>query len=189
MTAFQSAYRKHHSTKSTLLNIHNDIQPFQLQTQPIQLQTHLDEAGLMTAFQSAYRKHHSIKRALLNIHNDIQPFQLQTQPIQLQTHLNEAGLMTAFQSAYRKHHSTKSALLNIHNDIQPLSSWISQPHLTPLTTPFIPTPIPGTQGKVPLNSSSFTPPLSTARFVNQSNFSPIPSVTMPQFSGTPSPSK
>ena len=37
----------------------------------IQLQTHLDEAGLMTAFQSAYRKHHSPESALLNIHNDI----------------------------------------------------------------------------------------------------------------------
>ena len=36
-----------------------------------QLQTHLDEAGLMTAFQSAYRKHHSTESALLNIHNDI----------------------------------------------------------------------------------------------------------------------
>ena len=35
-----------------------------------QLQTHLDEAGLMTAFQSAYRKHHSTDSALLNIHND-----------------------------------------------------------------------------------------------------------------------
>ena len=37
----------------------------------VQLQTHLDEAGLMTAFQSAYRKHNSTKSALLNIHNDI----------------------------------------------------------------------------------------------------------------------
>ena len=37
----------------------------------VQLQTHLDEAGLMTAFQSAYRKHHSAESALLNIHNDI----------------------------------------------------------------------------------------------------------------------
>ena len=37
----------------------------------IQLQTHLDEAGLMTAFQSAYRKHHSTESALLNIQNDI----------------------------------------------------------------------------------------------------------------------
>ena len=37
----------------------------------VQLQTHLDEAGLMTAFQLAYRKHHSIESALLNIHNDI----------------------------------------------------------------------------------------------------------------------
>ena len=36
-----------------------------------QLQTHLDEAGLMTAFQSAYRKRHSTESALLNIHNDI----------------------------------------------------------------------------------------------------------------------
>ena len=36
----------------------------------VQLQTHLDEAGLMTAFQSAYRKHHSTESAL-NIHNDI----------------------------------------------------------------------------------------------------------------------
>ena len=36
-----------------------------------QLQTHLDEAGLMTAFQLAYRKHHSTESALLNIHNDI----------------------------------------------------------------------------------------------------------------------
>ena len=37
----------------------------------VQLQTHLDEAGLMTAFQSAYRKHHSTESALLHIHNDI----------------------------------------------------------------------------------------------------------------------
>ena len=37
----------------------------------VQLQTHLDEAGLMTAFQSVYRKHHSTESALLNIHNDI----------------------------------------------------------------------------------------------------------------------
>ena len=37
----------------------------------VQLQTHLDEAGLMTAFQSACRKHHSTESALLNIHNDI----------------------------------------------------------------------------------------------------------------------
>ena len=29
----------------------------------VQLQTHLDEAGLMTAFQSAYRKHHSTESA------------------------------------------------------------------------------------------------------------------------------
>ena len=36
-----------------------------------QLQTHLDEAGLMTAFQSAYRKHHSTESALLNIQNAI----------------------------------------------------------------------------------------------------------------------
>ena len=32
-----------------------------------QLQTHLDEAGLMTAFQLAYRKHHSTESVLLNI--------------------------------------------------------------------------------------------------------------------------
>ena len=37
----------------------------------VQLQTHLDEAGLMTAFQSAYRKHHSTESVLLNIHNEI----------------------------------------------------------------------------------------------------------------------
>ena len=37
----------------------------------VQLQTHLDEAGLMTAFQLAYRKHHSTESALLNIQNDI----------------------------------------------------------------------------------------------------------------------
>ena len=37
----------------------------------VQLQTHLDEAGLMTAFQSAYRKHHSTESALLNIQNVI----------------------------------------------------------------------------------------------------------------------
>ena len=37
----------------------------------VQLQTHLDEAGILTAFQSAYRKHHSTESALLNIHNDI----------------------------------------------------------------------------------------------------------------------
>ena len=39
------------------------------------------------------------------------------------------------------------------------------------------------------NSNSFTLPLSTVRFINQSNISPILSVTMPQFSGTPSSSK
>ena len=33
----------------------------------VQLQTHLDEAGLMTAIQSAYRKYHTAKSALLNI--------------------------------------------------------------------------------------------------------------------------
>ena len=37
----------------------------------VQLQTHLDEAGLMTAFQSAYRKHYSTESALLNIQIDI----------------------------------------------------------------------------------------------------------------------
>ena len=37
----------------------------------VQLQSHLDEAGLMTAFQSAYRKHHSTESTLLHIHNDI----------------------------------------------------------------------------------------------------------------------
>ena len=37
----------------------------------VQLQTHLDEAGLMTAFQSTYRKDHSTESALLNIQNDI----------------------------------------------------------------------------------------------------------------------
>ena len=37
----------------------------------VQLQTHLDEAGLMTPFQSVYRKHHSTESAHLNIHNDI----------------------------------------------------------------------------------------------------------------------
>ena len=37
----------------------------------VQLQTHLDEAGLMTGFQSAYRKHHSTESALLNIRNNI----------------------------------------------------------------------------------------------------------------------
>ena len=37
----------------------------------VQLQTHLDEAGLMTAFKLTYTKHHSTKSALLNIHNDI----------------------------------------------------------------------------------------------------------------------
>ena len=36
----------------------------------VQLQTHLDEAGLMTAFQSAYRKH-STESVLFSIHNDI----------------------------------------------------------------------------------------------------------------------
>ena len=36
----------------------------------VQLQTHLDEAGLMTAFQSAYRKHHYTESALLNIQHD-----------------------------------------------------------------------------------------------------------------------
>ena len=54
---------------------------------------------------------------------------------------------------------------------------------------FIPTPLQGMQGEEPLNSSFFTPPLSTARFINQFNLSPILSVTTPQFFGTPSPSK
>ena len=39
----------------------------------VQIQTHLDEGGLMTAFQSAYRKHHSTESALLNVQNDILP--------------------------------------------------------------------------------------------------------------------
>ena len=34
-----------------------------------QLQTHLDEAGLITAFQLAYGKHHATKSGLLNIHD------------------------------------------------------------------------------------------------------------------------
>ena len=37
----------------------------------VQLQTHLDEAGLMTTFQSASRTHHSTESALLNIQNDL----------------------------------------------------------------------------------------------------------------------
>ena len=37
----------------------------------VQLQSQLEEAGLMTAFQSAYRKHHSTESALHNIQNDI----------------------------------------------------------------------------------------------------------------------
>ena len=37
----------------------------------IQLQTHLDEAGLMTAFQLTYRKYHSTESALLNIQNNL----------------------------------------------------------------------------------------------------------------------
>ena len=38
----------------------------------VQLQSHLDEAGLMTAFQSAYTKHHCItKSALFNNQNNI----------------------------------------------------------------------------------------------------------------------
>ena len=36
----------------------------------VQLQTHLDDAGLMTAFQSAYRKYHSTESACLNIQNE-----------------------------------------------------------------------------------------------------------------------
>ena len=45
------------------------------------------------------------------------------------------------------------------------------------------------QGVVPLNSSSFIPPLLTAEFINQSNTFLILLVTMPQFFGTLSPSK
>ena len=37
----------------------------------VQLQTHLDGAGLITAFQSAYRKHPSTESTLLNIKNDL----------------------------------------------------------------------------------------------------------------------
>ena len=39
------------------------------------------------------------------------------------------------------------------------------------------------------STPKLTLPLSTVRFINQSNISPILSVTMPQFSGIPSPSK
>ena len=48
-----------------------NVAPILKKSSLVQLQTHLDEAGLMTAFQSAYRKHHSTKSALLNIHKDI----------------------------------------------------------------------------------------------------------------------
>ena len=37
----------------------------------VQLQTHLDKAGLMTSFQSACRKHQSTASALLNVQNDL----------------------------------------------------------------------------------------------------------------------
>ena len=37
----------------------------------VQLQTHLDEAGLMTAFQLAYRKYHATESTLRIMHNDI----------------------------------------------------------------------------------------------------------------------
>ena len=43
--------------------------------------------------------------------------------------------------------------------------------------------------EAPLNSSSFTPSLSTVRFINQSNIFPILSVIMPRYFGTLSPSK
>ena len=55
---------------STLSNL-NFISKILERVVAAQLQTHLDEAGLMTAFQSAYRKHHSTESALLNIHSDI----------------------------------------------------------------------------------------------------------------------
>ena len=37
----------------------------------VQLQTHLEEAGLITALQLAYRKHHSTESALLNIQRNL----------------------------------------------------------------------------------------------------------------------
>ena len=37
----------------------------------VQLQTHLDAAGLMTTFQSAYRNYHFTESALLNIQNNL----------------------------------------------------------------------------------------------------------------------
>ena len=37
----------------------------------VQLQTHLDEAGLMIVFESVYRKNHSTESAVFNIHNNI----------------------------------------------------------------------------------------------------------------------
>ena len=55
-----------------------------------------------------------------------------------------------------------------------------------LSTPTLPLEI---LDEVPLNSSSFIPPLLTVEFINQLNTSQILLVTMPQFFGTLSPSK
>ena len=55
-----------------------------------------------------------------------------------------------------------------------------------ISTPTLPLEI---LDEVPLNSSSFIPPLLTVEFINQLNTSQILLVTMPQFFGTLSPSK
>ena len=57
--------------KNSSLDKENLISKILERVVAVQLQTHLDDAGLMTAFQSPYRKHHSTESALLNIHSDI----------------------------------------------------------------------------------------------------------------------
>ena len=80
----------------------------------VQLQTHLDEAGLMTAFQSAYRKHHSTESALLNIHNDI-PLNMAKGSI---TALTLLDLSAAFDTT---DHTILLDRLNVHYGINELA--------------------------------------------------------------------
>ena len=80
----------------------------------VQLQTHLDEAGLLTAFQSAYRKHHSTKSALFNIHNDI----LLNMAKGSVTALTLFVLSAAFDTIY---HTILLDRLNVHYGISELA--------------------------------------------------------------------
>ena len=89
----------------------------------VQLQTHLDEAGLRTAFQSAYRKHHSTESALLNIHNDI----LLNMAKWSVTALNLLDISTAFDTI---DHTILLDRLNVYYGISELALGWFKSHLS-----------------------------------------------------------